>query len=120
MKILFPALLLTLGGLSLPVAAQAPQLPKEELAVLKYEGGNGSTLEKAVIIKGLKDEVSALKAAYLWVDRNFTNYQPEDTNFDRKDGKSYVIVSFVLVKEGRKVNVYFDVTDSLPPRKGPS
>ena len=92
-----------------------PGTPKEvakpaEKTEVTYAGGDGSTQEKAVIIKGAKDSTIGIRAEYDWVAKKYPGYQRKGQSLHKVDGKSYDVLE-IVTKDGKEVEVYFDITD---------
>src|SRR6185295_7298281 len=86
--------------------AKAPGKP----AGVKYEGGDGSSMEKAVIIKGAKNEQVGVDAEYAWLAKKYPGYKTDQQALMGDKGKKYDMLS-VTTADGKKVEVYFDITD---------
>ena len=74
-----------------------------------YSGGDGSTIEKAIVIKA-KDLISGSQAEYDYVDKHFPGNTPGGT--DRQspaNHRQYDRFTFTT-NQGEKKSLYFDVT----------
>ena len=77
---------------------------------LRYEGGDGSSMEKAVVIKGAKDTSAGVRAEYDWVAKKFPGYQRKQQSLQANGGKRYDVLT-IVTKQGKEVDVYFDITE---------
>ena len=92
----------TVAGLLGCVAAQAAP-------PISYAGGDGSTLEKAVVIKGGNEE-TGVRAEYTYLDRHFPGYKRGGQSVSSHDKRTYDTLDFTTAK-GEKKTVFFDITD---------
>ncbi len=76
---------------------------------ISYAGGDGSSIEKAVIIKGAKEEMSGVHAEYEWLAKHFPGYQRKQQELISQKGHSYDLLHFVAA-DGKEHDVYFDIT----------
>lgn len=76
---------------------------------IKYEGGDGSSMEKAIIIKGAVDSTDGVAAEYAYIKKKYKNYDTKMQGLQQKNGKKYDVITFAT-KEGN-VTLYFDITD---------
>ena len=75
---------------------------------ISYAGGDGSSIEKAVIIKG-GDEESGVQAEYTYLARHFPGYKMGQQSVSSKGKHSYDTLEFTTAK-GEKKTIYFDIT----------
>lgn len=76
---------------------------------IKYEGGDGSSMEKAIIIKGAVSSTDGVAAEYDYIKKKYKNYDTKMQGLQKKDGKRYDVITFAT-KDGN-VTLYFDITD---------
>lgn len=78
------------------------------MAKVKFEGGDGSSMEKAVVIIA-KDTESGVQAEYEYIRKHFPGSKVEGQKLLSKDGKSYDAIDITDAKGGKQT-VYFDIT----------
>jgi hypothetical protein len=113
MKTFFSILAVVFFVVALPAQAETPKAPpaKEGAAEgVKYEGGDGSSVEKAIVIKGAKNSEVGIKSEYAWLAKNHPGYKMRQQSLKAKDGKRYDVLE-ITTKEGKDVEVYFDITE---------
>ena len=69
---------------------------------------DGSSYEKAIFIDE-KNEMAGVAAEYKWLKANHPGYKTISQSLDHKDKKSYDIIT-ILTAGGKKMKVYFDIT----------
>jgi hypothetical protein len=110
----FLSLLVVFGSIGiLPSPAEEPKAPPAKEAEgkgVKYEGGDGSSLEKAIVIKGAKDSRVGIESEYAWVTKHHPGYKLRRQSLRSKDGKRYDVLE-ITTKDGKDVEVYFDITE---------
>ena len=77
---------------------------------IAYEGGDGSSMEKAVVIKGAKDSGTGIRAEYDWVGKKFPGYRLKKQSVRAKDGKSYDVLA-IVTKDGKEMEIHFDISE---------
>lgn len=110
--------LIGIGALLLGSAQAKDEAPAEPAATekkapkkgrIKFEGGDGSSIEKAIIITGTEDTGKGVKAEYDYLDRKFRRYERLSQGLLDKDGKYYDVFTLKDPK-GKQIEVYFDIT----------
>ena len=79
-------------------------------AGIRYEGGDGSGVEKAVIIKGAKNSQAGVGAEYSYLKKTFPGYKLRQQSLQGKGGKRYDVLA-ITTKEGKDIDVFFDISD---------
>lgn len=74
-----------------------------------YAGGDGSSLEQAVLIKGAPDDGAGVKAEYLWVRDHYPSLKFDSRGFLSKSGRSYDTLDGDL--GGQRRTFYFDISE---------
>ena len=87
--------------------AGSTSLPK--LKDVSFSGGDGSSVEKAVVIKAPNSFVG-IRAEYSWIRKNHPDWQLERQSVLNAGGKIYDRMDFQTL-DGRRVTLYFDITD---------
>ena len=75
-----------------------------------YTGGDGSTIDQAVVIKGATDEETGVKAEYTWLRQKYPGYHRGGQSLMGKQGRHYDKIEFTTV-DGHSLSTYFDITD---------
>lgn len=82
--------------------------------MIEYAGGDGSSMEKAVRIIGAENSAQGVQAEYLYLTERFgmrgRDWSLEMQSLVKKEGKSFDVMMIAL-KDGRGINVYFDITE---------
>ena len=76
---------------------------------LSYSGGDGSSLQQAVIIKSAKNEEAGVAAERTWMEQRYPGFHKGEQALLNSDGKHYDEIK-ITTREGHKT-VYFDITD---------
>jgi hypothetical protein len=82
---------------------------RPKLMGVSYEGGDGSSIKKAVIIKA-PNKLAGIRAEYDWVKKNRPNWRLKMQSVLKGDGKVYDKMYF-LAPDGQNTTLFFDVTD---------
>jgi len=75
---------------------------------IAFSGGDGSTLEKAVIIKGAT-EATGVDAEYAYLQKHFPGCRTGSQSLQNVKGKAYDVLEFTPTG-GKKQTIYFDIT----------
>lgn len=78
-------------------------------AQLSYSGGDGSSLEHAIIIAGARDAISGVEAEGTWLEQRYPGFHQKQQSLLSSSGKYYDEIK-ITTREGHKT-VYFDITD---------
>ena len=76
---------------------------------ISYAGGDGSTEEKAVVIKGGNEE-TGVAAEYAYLEKHHPGYQRGAQAAFSKGKRQYDRLSFTTAK-GEQRTIFFDITD---------
>ena len=115
MKPLLPLLLIALfPGLCAAAKPAEPAMPerleKREAATrITYQGGDGSSFEKAVVIAGAKSSMDGVPAERKWLKKKYGNYEKLKQALVKEGGKYYDLVT-IRTKKGKELVVYFDIS----------
>jgi hypothetical protein len=86
-----------------------PKLDSRPL--ITFEGGNGSSPESAVVIKGAVTGREGIRAEALWIGINHPEWRKEQQSLvTGQDGKHYDAIDYIDNTGGRRT-IYFDITD---------
>ena len=77
---------------------------------LIFEGGDGSSIEQAVIIRNAKDESEGVDAESQWISKVHPGWSKGDQALLSKKGKSYDRIEYTTPK-GKTQTVFFDITE---------
>ena len=75
---------------------------------VSYAGGDGSSIEKAVVIKGATEE-TGVRAEYAYIEKHYPGYKRGGQSLQSVKGRSYDAID-ITTSDGKKKTVYFDIT----------
>src|SRR3954447_23491596 len=78
------------------------------IAQISYRGGDGSTLEGAVIIGGAKGEMDGGAAEYQWLGTHFPDWHVQSQGVMTHRSRNYDL--FVIVRGNETKKIYVDIT----------
>jgi hypothetical protein len=91
----------------------APMIRAEDPSTpLKFSGGDGSSLEKAVVILGATDESAGVGAEHTYLSLHFPGSAIIKQALLHQEGKAYDRVE-IRTSVNTPAIVYFDITDFL-------
>jgi hypothetical protein len=76
---------------------------------VSYAGGDGSSREKAIVIKA-PDEVAGLKAEQTYISTHYGRYEQVMQGLELKKEHRFDIITF-KTSDGKQHTLYFDITD---------
>jgi len=76
---------------------------------VSYAGGDGSSIEQAVVIKGAT-ESTGVHAEYVWIAQRYPGYRRGTQSLRASGGRQYDVLEFTTAS-GEQKRVYFDITD---------
>lgn len=86
-----------------------------------YAGGDGTSMEKAVVIMGASGEFEGVASEYAWLETKFgpenVNWQSQGQDLVGKNGRYYDVLNVEFLtdvgdyKKGDVAKFYFDITD---------
>lgn len=77
-------------------------------AHIRYAGGDGSSLAKAIVIKGAHGESDGIQSEYDWIAVKLPGWKPVSQALLEDGGRYYDLLT--LRKSGATREVYFDIT----------
>jgi len=95
--------------LGLLLGLYGPSSLADAPASVRYAGGDGSSVAKAVVILGATEE-SGVLAEYRWLDARFPGWKGGDQSLLNQDKKVYDVMNFTL-PDGSRHSIFFDITD---------
>lgn len=97
---------ISIGCMDAESVGPPPPIP----AGIVYEGGDGSSLESAVVIRGAANAADGIEAEYAWIARQFPGYSFRGQALYQKDERVYDALR--ISKRWRMPKtVYFDITE---------
>ncbi len=83
--------------------------------MISYEGGTGNSVKNAIAIKGAHNTFEGVRAEYAYISALYGQRDvdwtcPEQVCFERDGGMMYDVLKIIL-KNGQKKKVYFDIAD---------
>jgi hypothetical protein len=88
------------------IRAEEPQM------TLKFQGGDGSSLEHAVVILGAATESAGVGAEHAYLSLHFPGSAVVKQAFLQQDGKAYDRLQ-IRTSANTSATIYFDVTDFI-------
>ena len=83
--------------------------PKPATAGIAFQGGDGSSIEKAIVIAGAHNESDGVASEYAWLSRHYAGYGMKKQALLQANGKSYDRLDFTTA-HGEAKTVYFDIS----------
>ena len=77
---------------------------------LTYTGGDGSSVNQAVVIQGATDEQTGVAAEYAWLRQKYPGYRRGGQSLMGQQGRHYDKIEFKTA-DGQNMRAYFDITD---------
>ena len=77
---------------------------------LSYSGGDGSSHEQAVIIRGARDTETGIDAENAWIRQRHAGAQKTMQALESVGRRHYDVIRLTL-SDGQTKSVYFDITD---------
>lgn len=109
--ILLPAVLLV-GCASTKSESPKAGFVKSESAErggVTFSGGDGSSYEQAVVIKGAKNEEAGVAAEHAWLKQRYPGYVETKQSLMSSNDRDYDLIE-IITEQGNK-SIYFDITD---------
>jgi hypothetical protein len=76
----------------------------------QFAGGDGHTLESAIVITGAKHEKDGIAAEHRYLSQNFGSWFLKDQMLVNKKGRTYDRME-ITDQNGKQRTVFFDITD---------
>jgi hypothetical protein len=95
-----------------PVPAPSPPVLPEGVS---YAGGDGSSISRAVVVRGVSGTRASTRAEYAFLRNRYPGFRRKDQQLIRSGGRYYDALSFDL-PNGESKTVYFDVTGTFGKR----
>lgn len=84
--------------------------PSDSRPLITFSGGDGSTLEAAIVIKGAKNSLEGVVAESLWVGKRHPDWRKDSQALIDNGGKMFDRIEYVTAADERKT-LFFDITD---------
>jgi hypothetical protein len=78
-------------------------------SVVAYSGGDGSTIDKAVLIHATGERIG-VRAEYAWLMQKYPGYKRISQSLKTPGAKAYDLIE-IQTNDGRSMNVYFDISE---------
>lgn len=81
-----------------------------------YEGGDGSTRQSAIIVRGATSDIEGVAATFLWMQEHIGAKDEEwrlISHTSGSDGVRKIDTFHVMLRRGGMRQVYFDVSESF-------
>jgi len=86
-----------------------------DLSRVTYEGGNGTSIETAIIIKNAGNERNGIAAEYAYISKihgqKFTTWKPNGSSTNFMNGKKIDIINITTLPRNEQKMYYFDISD---------
>lgn len=86
-----------------------------DLSKIVYEGGDGKSLENAVIIKNAENEINGVASEYAYISKGygkkFTDWKPVGQSTQTIDNKKIDLIMVSIIAKQQTDTIYFDITD---------
>lgn len=76
---------------------------------ITYSGGDGSSLEKAIVIHGATEQ-TGVDAEYNYLGKHFPGYHQGKQSLISHENRRYDVLEFTTAN-GAKMTIYFDITE---------
>lgn len=100
----------THGATNTNVVAKAKAPEPVKIGHLVFEGGDGSSLEQAVIIKNAKNEEEGVDAEAKWIRKVHPGWRKGDQALLSEKGKAYDRIEYTT-PDGKTKTIFFDITE---------
>ena len=77
---------------------------------ITYKGGDGSSIEKAVIILGAPNSIVGVSAESAWIRKNHPGWRKKRQSLMGNKDKNYDCIEYTT-PDGKTKTIYFDITD---------
>ncbi len=85
-----------------------------DISYIEYHGGDGSSMDSAVIIKKAKGSFDGIEAEYAFINKIYgrqnVGWQLKQQSLLHQNGKSYDQIDFKVINTGKETTIYFDIT----------
>ena len=86
-----------------------------DLSEVVYEGGDGKSLENAIVIRNAKNERNGVAAEYAYISKKhgekFTDWKPLEQYTSAQNNRRLDVVKVQIIQVSDTILYYFDITD---------
>ena len=86
-----------------------------DLTKVTYEGGDGKTVENAIIIKNAENERNGVAAEYAYIAKihgeKFKDWKPVGQSTINNDKKKIDLINVQILQKNETVSYYFDISE---------
>lgn len=86
-----------------------------DLTKVTYAGGDGKTVENAIIIKNAENERNGVAAEYAYISKingvKFKDWNPVGQVAINKGNRKLDLINIQLIRKNETVSYYFDITE---------
>jgi hypothetical protein len=75
---------------------------------IRFTGGDGSSIDRAIVIEGAYGEMDGVQSEYDWLARNRPGWRTESQGLVTKGNRQFDVLN--IVKGGQRAQVWFDIT----------
>jgi hypothetical protein len=88
---------------------------KIDLTDIEYLGGDGSSIENAIIIKNAGNSENGIASEHAYIEKQYgkrtIDWEIIKQSLDEKEGKVYDILQIQIILDNQVKILYFDITD---------
>lgn len=90
--------------------SEARKAAEAQRAPIVFSGGDGRSMETAVVISGARNTLEGVFGEGYWTWKNHPGWQKTRQSLLNRDGKRYDLITNKL-PDGSQAEIYFDITD---------
>ena len=98
------------GATNTNFVANAKEFEPVKIGHLVFEGGDGSSIEQAVVIRNAKDEEEGVGAETKWIGKVHPGWRKGDQALLGEKGKRYDQIEYTM-PDGKTTTIFFDITE---------
>ena len=84
-------------------------VPDGEKAQAAFSGGDGSSIQQAVVITGATGEKTGIRAEYIWLHEHYPGYRLRLQRLRNEEMKAYDEMR-IITSDGKSRTIFFDIT----------
>lgn len=77
---------------------------------VRYEGGDGSSADSAIIIRGAGDSMVGISAEYAWLEREYPGATMRAQSLRHEGDRMYDVLE-IVTEDGANREIWFDISD---------
>ena len=85
--------------------------PQDCCAKVRYEGGDGTSFDAAIVVQDAQGEGEGVIAEYVWLKKNYGDWNPRDQSLVSNNDRKYDVIE--ISKGAETKRVYFDITSFI-------